>query len=165
MNRASLIQAGASLLIALALAGAYLWFLQETRALASEALSLAAHIEAKSGERTTGAAVRDVRDALVQNETFVASRFVPGADVVDFLEELEAVGAREGARVEVVSVSEGVGGRIELALALRGSFSSIMRAVGAIEHGPYASATKSLTLDSSEEGEWSATYLLVVATP
>ncbi len=165
MKHAALIYASTAVLVALLSVLGYVWWFSQVRALAADASSLKAQIEAKTQEHSGGAAVRDLRAALVEQEEFVESSFVPEDDIVWFLESLETTGAREGVQVGVVSVSDAENGRIEIALTLRGSFSALMRTLGAIEHGPYASTSKNLTLDTLEEGMWSASYTLIVATP
>ena len=164
MSRTPYIHAGVAVVLTLVLALAYWFLLSHTRSLASQARSLSAQIASASGTQPSGSTVRDMRTALEADEAFLAERFVPEGGIVDFLETLEAAGEREGAVVQVVSVSDAENGRIEIALSLDGSFSSVMAAAGTIEHGPYASATKSLTLEAVEGG-WSAKYLLIVAAP
>lgn len=165
MKQTALVYMVFALAVALASVLAYAWWFSQARSLAAEASSLAAQIAAKNEMHSGGAAVRDLREAVEAQEAFVAGAFVPEDDIVSFLETLESTGAREGVSVGVVSVSDAVAGRIEIALTLRGAFAPLMRTLGALEHGTYASATKNLTLDTQEDGVWTANYTLIVATP
>lgn len=165
MNRTPYIHAGIAALLALVLIAGYWFLLSYTRSLAGEASALSAHIAAASTAQAPGSGVREFRTQLEADEAFLRERSVPEGGIVDFLEALEDAGAQEGAQVEVVSVSDAEGGRIEIALSLTGTFSAVMAAAGAIEHGPYASATKSLTIEAVEDGVWSAKHLLLVAAP
>lgn len=165
MKKTALIHAAVALILVLLSIGAYLWWFSHARTLASQARSLASQIEAKQADHSGGAAVRDLRAQVEAREAFVEGAFVREDDIVSFLEELESVGAGQGVDVGVVSVSDAQGGRIEIALALRGAFAPLMRTIGLIEHGPYAGATKTLTVEAQEGGVWSAAYTLIVATP
>lgn len=153
--------AGAALVLS---AGALAWWQGEVRSLAAEA----AAIRAELAEQGTGA-TRLAEQELARNETQIYSRFVNEADIVTYLEELESTGDVLGAVVDVDSVEEPQGAEaadhIVLTLIVRGSFDSVVRTLGAIEHQPYDTRLTTLTLDSPEgERGWAATATFRVGT-
>lgn len=163
MKQAALMQFGLSLLLAAALAGAYVfWYLAVERASADTA-GILSELGAKEAARARTSAARAELAELASEEQFVRSHFVETADIVPFLERLEDAG---DATVSVVSVSgeDDGGDAITVALSITGSFASVMRTLGAIEHGPYAILTENLTLSSAGEGQWTASGTFRIGT-
>lgn len=166
MTRTPLIHLALALALAVGLAGVYaFWFLAVSRADAGTA-GVLAEIESKENERERTAAARAALEDLATEEAFVAAHLIPEEGIVSFLERLEEVGAAQGADVSVASVSGDAAGegRITLSLSISGTFESVMRTLGAIEHGPYAIATQNVTLDSGGEGAWTAVGAFTIGT-
>ncbi len=150
----------------LAIAGYAFWYGQ-VKALDAEAAGLVTEIAAKDVERTRSASARSAEADLASQESFIASKLVATADIVTFLEGLEATGRTYGATLRVASVTGGDNspdGRISLSLSIVGSFDAVMRTIGAIESGPFASMVQDLSLDTSDGETWSATGIFIIGT-
>lgn len=151
--------------VGIAMGGYAFWYF-ETKQMSVRASELAGEIATKEAARSRTNSARAGLPELGADETFVASHFVATADIVSFLERLEATGKAFGAVVEVASVTgddKSSEGSISLSLSVTGSFDAVMRTVGAIEHGPFANQVQSLTLDTSGDG-WTASGIFVVGT-
>lgn len=168
MNR-SLVQFLITLIIALAaLVGYVVWFFVLSSA-RDEAKAAALEVARIEKENAAIANAQDTIAALASDEAMLRSRFVTKSGVVPFLEELERSGDSLGSAVEVVSVTEPTeaGGRLTLAISIEGSFASVMRTVGSLEHGPRDMRLLSLTFDtppSDEEAPWVAAATFSVGT-
>jgi len=171
MNRPSFIHfIGALVLVLVLMVGYLVWFftVSGVRADASHAASEVVRIERED------AAIVDAKEtitALASDEAKLRSYFIAKSDTVAFLEELEQESEALGTSLEVLSVTEPVveNGRLTLALRIEGTFSSVMRTLGAIEFGPHDTRVDSLTLDTpvyEEGGEapWVAAAMISVAT-
>ncbi|MCI0597642.1 hypothetical protein L0Y34_01025 [Candidatus Parcubacteria bacterium] len=155
-----------SLMLALICVGAYLaWFFEINRA-ASRVTALEVDIAQKHDEQTQLIRGQDVFAALEADETSLASHFVPTNNIVAFLEDVESTGDAFGAAVSVLSVTEtNTKEQLSLALSFSGTFSAVMKTLGALEYGRYGSATDSLTLDTTGDGSWTAALTLLVSAP
>lgn len=161
----SLIQLIVAALLTLGAAGAYAggyWLVEHARA---EAVTLAGQIAEKEAQSARSSSARTALAELSDKEAFVAAHLVATTDIVSFLERLEAAGKEFGATVSVASVqdSSAKDGTIVLSLSIEGSFDAVMRTLGAIEHGPFANAAKSVTLNSDGLG-WRAVGSFVMGT-
>lgn len=125
-------------------------------------------IDAETKEAAAGqiSEARSTLSSLAADEAFFGSYFVSTTTVVSFLESIEATGESLGARVEVASVTPGSPTRLSVAVRITGSFSAVMRTVGAIEHAPYDITVANLTVDTNaaSEGAWTATATFSVGT-
>jgi hypothetical protein len=158
-----LILAVALLLIA---GGAYAFWFFETRHAAETASGYASEILLKTREHERAGSSKALLPEIEAEEARSASRFVPAEEIVPFLEEIEELGSSLGATVSVVSVGDpGEDKRIRLALSIQGSFDAVMRTVGVMEQGRRASAVPSLTLDTNDDGTWTAAVTLIVLSP
>ncbi len=163
MKRSSFIHLGLVVLIAIMVSLAYAWWHQEVLRVASEAADLAVQAAERGNVQTRSS--RNEVASLAEGEAYVGAHLLPLGEIVPFLEGLEATGREFGALVAVASVSDAAGeGQISIALSIEGSFDSVMRTVGTIEYGPYASAIDTLTLDTLDGTLWSATLTLLVAS-
>ncbi len=169
MNRRALINFSIVLILTLVVVGVYVaWYitLQKQGREVATLLSDIARIEQEnvSFEETKGLA-----EALAEDETALAEYFVAPDDIVQFLETLEGTGDTLGSSVEVVSVTGSAGGdatRATLSLSITGSFSAVMRTLGAFEYGPTDMRLVALTLDgTTREGVslWRAASTFSVA--
>ena len=171
MNRAPFIQLGIALsvlvvLIALSV-GAGVWLESQK----SRAVQLGQDVAQKQSETVRIARAREALPVLEEAEGVVASRLVRANDIVSFLEQLEKQGKAQGASVKVLSVNPvqtGALSRITISLTITGSFDSVLRALGAIEYGPYdlSLTNVALTKSGADEvpGGWIASVTVSVGT-
>lgn len=163
MNRESFLHFGIVTLGMLLTAVAFVWWHYEVSSASEEAATLAAEVTARGDEYSRTARARSELAALAADESFVEGRFLPVAEIVPFLEGLERSGEEFGATVSVASVSDALAGeRIAVALKIQGSFDEVMRTLGTIEYGSYASSVSALTLDTPDGEVWSAALTLVI---
>lgn len=171
MNRAQFIQLGIALsvlviLVALSVgAGVYLESQKQ------RAVQLGQEVAQKQSEAVRIARAREALPVLEEAEGVVAQRLVPARDIVSFLERLEKQGKAQGASVKVLSVNPvqvESQSRISIALTITGSFDSVLRALGAIEYGPYdlSLTNVAVTTAGAEEaaGGWTASVTVSVGT-
>jgi hypothetical protein len=105
---------------------------------------------------------------LRDDEHAVQEYFVSGEDVPAFINDLEARGRRQGAKVTTASVAKTGSGEdtaLTLSLVIRGSFDQVSRTVGAIEYAPYALTVTSLAVVREINKEWRADLKLTVGSP
>lgn len=163
MNRSAFTQFGLALLFALLAGLLYGWWYVQVTTEIAQSEALAAEAQMLGEEFSRSALARTELAALAVDEAFVAGRFLPVPEIVEFLEELETTGRSFGAQVSVVSVADATTkGRLSVALSIAGSFDAVMRTIGAVEYGRYASVVRNLTLDTAGEGEWSASMTMEV---
>lgn len=146
-----LIQFGVAVLILVVLLGVYgyAYALVEKESVAAAALKM--QLAKKNEDADKLMAAKNALEALGEDEQLAGQYFVSQDNIVLFLENLETAARALGAEVDVASVSSEGGDRerIQVALQVSGSFDAVMRAVGAIEYGPYDSQVKSLTIDTT----------------
>lgn len=163
MNRNPLIHLGVAVLFAVVSILAYAWWQSMVAQTLTQATEVTAKAKAVEQELSEITHAKQEVASLEENEQFVRERFLPLEDIVLFLERLEETGQKYGATVSVVSVGDAkTSNRVSVALSAEGSFNAVMKTVGAIEYGPYASAVTSLTLDGGGEGNWNASFILDV---
>jgi len=169
MNRTLTHLAIAGALLALSIAG-YVFAYMFVDSAGAKVAGAQQEIEAKSRESQEIRKASTALAALADSEGRVREYFVSTEGIVPFLEEVTSTGSALGSSVEVVSVTEAapVEGRTFVTLALRisGSFSSVMRTVGALEFAPYDITLTNLSLDAggAEGGAWSASAQYQVGT-
>jgi Tfp pilus assembly protein PilN len=168
MKNAPLVHLVIAGVVALALLGGYVVWLNVVERQRTELATLQSEIAQKDAERTRSFTARSAESDLAETEAFIASHIVQKDNIVSFLEALENTGTAYGAQVDVASLSgddAASAGRISLSLSITGSFDAVMRTLGAIEHGSYANMVKNITLDTAGADDvWSATGVFVVAT-
>lgn len=163
MNRDTFLHLGIVTLATLLAIVGYVWWHYEVTSASAEAAKLAAEVETRSDEYSRTTRAKSELAALAADESFVEGRFLPVDEIVPFLEGLERTGDAFGADVSVVSVSDAVGGEsIAVALEVGGSFDAVMRTLGTMEYGTYASSVSDLTLDTTDGERWGATLTLIV---
>jgi len=149
-----------------ALVGYGVWYV----AISSES-AVAADLQNWIDMKTESAGrIASARAAMVEiaaDETIVRNYFVPEADVVAFINDLETRGRSQGATVNVLSVSKGaesVRPTLLFSLAVRGTFDAVMRTVGAIEYAPYDLSVSGLSLGQDAKDTWHADIRLLVGS-
>lgn len=170
MKKNSLIRLAVVFLLCL-LAGVAYVFLYRSVADASDHLaSLEKEVKQKSNDAARITAAKNTLRTLDVDEASVASYLVLSSDIVPFLERLELIGTELGADVSVVSVAKEKDGsreRLALSLKITGSFESVMRTIGAIEHAPYDITTSQLSVGltgTTAGGAWTASGVFWVGT-
>ncbi|HVW82786.1 MAG TPA: hypothetical protein VHC68_02470 [Candidatus Paceibacterota bacterium] len=152
-------------LLALSLAGYFFWY-RAVAAASQQAQALAASVGSAAAANEKARQSKDAQSLLAADQAAVGRYFLADADVVPFLEALQALGAQTGADVSVVSVGADPAKSAALAVALHitGSFAAVVRTAGAIEYAPYDLAETSLAVVSDGKGAWHADLALSVGT-
>lgn len=121
----------------------------------------------ESVSRTTSA--RATLAEIADDEATLQGYFVPEAGVVAFINDIEARGRILGATVTVLSVSIGpvsttTPQTLTLSLVCEGTFDSVMRTVGIIEHAPYYLSLASLSVVQDNKNSWRANMQILVGS-
>ena len=115
-----------------------------------------------------------VRAALAEikgDEAAVQGYFISEADIVAFINSIEALGPPQGATVSVISVSKStLSGQAVflLAVSVTGGFDAVMRTIGRIEYLPYdlalstVSISQDTNLTATAKKNWHADLSIVV---
>jgi hypothetical protein len=151
----------------LVILGAYAFWYAAVRDLSAQTASLAAQVGEKQADAARAASARRALSSIRGDEAALAAHFVAPGGIVDYLGELERAGASYGAAVSVGSVSAEQGGghpHLALTLAVKGSFESVLRTLGAIEYGPVDVRVSNLTLTEVPGGEGQASSWTAAAT-
>lgn len=113
------------------------------------------------------AAARATLAQIADDEAIVQNYFVPEAEVVTFIDDLEARGRAANAAVSILSVAKGtVNGHtaLTLVLSVTGPFDAVMRTVGSIEYAPRALATTGFALTETDPNIWRADMTVVAGS-
>lgn len=113
------------------------------------------------------ASARAALAEIADDEATVRSYFVPEANVVAFITDLEQLGVKQGAEVNVLSVStagSAAQSTLLLSLSITGAFDSVMRTVGAMEYAPYNLSVKELSIALDEKKLWRADVSIAVGS-
>lgn len=160
----------AQLLVALGVlavvGGLYTLWYYEVQREANKSGELQAQIQATVDSAVTAAETSDTLASLATDEAAIEGYRIKLADIVTFLERIEATGRSLSSSVEVVSVADkpGSDGRMLITVRIMGSFDTVLRTLGAIEYGPYDSKITNLTFDTpGDGGAWTAVVALSVA--
>lgn len=138
----------------------------------TQAADLAKSIADKSNASQRVTLARTTLAGLKTQEAAVTQYFISTNDVVPFLEQLSATGKYLGSTVTVASVSAVPGtpyGQVQLSVQITGPFDAVLRTIGAIEYGPYATTVTNLSLttassqgSASSSAPWSATAMFSI---
>jgi len=172
MSRTYLHLALALALLLVTVACALFWY-GAFSALGTQVAVLSSEVAASDARAAQAVSAKDELAKRAGEEKKIQGYFIAPADVVSFLEALQAAGTAEGASVNVASVSANPSPRphLDLALSVTGSFEAVMRTVGAIEYGPHDIRVATLTVEtnsgsgSGDSGGWIATLALEAGTP
>jgi hypothetical protein len=128
---------------------------------------LESQIQAKTQVATRIASARAALAEISGDEAAVQAYFVSSANVVGFIDDLEARGKALGASVSVLSVSADPSSAhtaLDLVLSVKGPFNAVMRTVGAIEYAPYDIVVSDLSVGQDDKNLWHADLKLVVGS-
>ena len=153
------------------LAGYGVWY-ATVSAKSAQAAELANEIATKQADATRLRMARVALETVGAEEAILDRHLVSTADVVPFLESLQATGASLGSAVTIVSVAAHTSTAhpaLSLSLHIVGSFSSVLRTLGAVEYAPYYVTVDNLSLTAatgaaSTTAPWSADAALTVGT-
>lgn len=132
-----------------------------------EVANLQSQITAASETMSRIASARAALAEIADDEMRVRSYFVPEAGVVAFINDLEARSLTQGSAIDVASVSTGgstARPALVFSLTIRGTFDSVMRTVGSIEHAPYDILVSSFSIGQDTEDAWRASLGLRVGS-
>lgn len=113
---------------------------------------LATEVAAKNQELENATRAHAALATVASQEGSLDQYLVSKQDIVPFLESLQSVGRPLGSSVNVLSVTDAkdkTRARIQLQLAVTGSFDSVMRTLGAIEYGPYDGVITNLSISTA----------------
>lgn len=148
--------------------GLWLWYAIIAQQSAEVAL-LQQQIHVKSGAIARIATAQTVFTEIEKDEQTLRGYLVSEGGVVSFIDMLEEKGRLLGTTVNVLSVSASGSSAfpvLELTLAIKGSFDSVMRTVGSIEYAPYAISVQTLFIGKDAKDEWLANIKMqVVSAP
>lgn len=155
--------------LATVLATVYGYWYEVVAQESANAAQLAAEIQNKNQATLAAQAAQIALADLDASEGMVNAYFVSEAQVVPFLEDLQARGKEAGANVKVASVSTDKAGSraiLKVSLQITGPFSSIMGTVGRIEYAPYAITTSSFSVSklNNTEDSWIGTLNITVGS-
>lgn len=162
----------AGMFLGLMLAGYGAWY-AVVSSKSAQAAELASEIVSKQADTTRLQTARATLEKVGNEEAMVNQYFVSTAGVVPFLENLQATGTSLGSTVTVVSVAANAGGAhpsLALSLHITGTFSGVVRTLGAVEYAPYYVTVNTLSLVAADTGAasttapWSADVGLTVGT-
>ncbi|MHB8660989.1 MAG: hypothetical protein ACYC75_03625 [Minisyncoccota bacterium] len=130
--------------------------------------NLESQITAKTETASRDASTRASLDEIASDEATMQSYFVPETGVVSFIDNLQTQAKTLGATTTVLSVSlSGTGTQqavLEVALIVKGTFDSVMRAVGAIEYAPYDLSIPAFALKQDDKNAWEADLNIAVGS-
>lgn len=130
--------------------------------------SLESRVATKTETANQIAASRSSLAEIARDEATIQSYFVPETGVVPFIDSLQALGKEQGTSVDVLSVSSAGAGTEEpsllLSLTINGTFSAVMRTVGAIEYAPYNLTISALSIMQKPKEGWRADVNLIVGS-
>ncbi len=156
----------ASTVLLVALIACGFWY--ET--LASESANVAGIQSQIDDVQQTAKRIASARAALSQiagDEASVRAYFVSDANIVNFIDDLQARGQTLGATVTVLSVAAATAGThsaLDLSVSVKGSFDAVMRTIGAIEYAPYDVVMGAVTLSEQTGGTWLGTAAFTVGS-
>lgn len=133
----------------------------------SAAVSLENRINAKLETASRIASARVALADISDSEETIRNYFVSGSEIVQFINDLEARGRVQGAKVNVLSVlatTEGEHPALSLTVTTRGTFESVMRTVGSIEYAPYYVRVGTVSLNLESKNVWRADIAIVVGS-
>jgi hypothetical protein len=159
-----------SILVLIALCGAYYTCLSLVSVESARVAVLQTSADAKSEDSARIAQAKSTLTMLATEESDVNGHFVATANIVPYLESLQATGKALSTKVQVVSVAADKtppSGHLTLSLSIVGPFDAVLRTLGSYENAPTDTSLTSLTLDTtglsgSSTPTWSAATVLSV---
>lgn len=148
-------------------AGAYVLWYRSISDMSTNVAALQNQIEMKTQAATRLATVRAALTELAGDEAAVQNYFVSQAQVVGFINDLEARARAQGVTMTTLSVAAANSGThpaLTLALNVKGPFDAVMRAIGVIEYAPYDISITSLVIGADGKGVWHADLTILVGS-
>lgn len=168
--KSSLTQLVIAALVLSGAVGAYVYWYSSVVSDEQEVASLSSQIvDAKQNAARLAAAQMALND-VASTETLVESYFISEATIAPFLSQLQALGKAASTTVTIQSVSaDPANHALSIALTINGTFDSVMRTEGVIEHAPYDLANRGFSVSESADPtthvvSWSATSVFSVGT-
>ncbi len=145
----------------------YAYFSVSRESIKAAEISVSIASLTQTAERTEA-----VNQALVElggSEEVVENHFVSDDNIVGFLEEMQKLATSLEAGMDVLSVAAGKDAArptLTVSLRIQGSFSAVMRTLGALEYAPYALTVSSLNMseNADEKMPWSAGVTLTIGS-
>lgn len=112
---------------------------------------------------TTRAAFANIAD----EEAAIHAYFVPQMEVSTFIDTLKKYAETLGTTLETPSISVSgtlIQPTLSFTIVVRGTFTAVMRTVGAIEYAPYDLIIPTLSITKDTENGWHADLKLVVGS-
>lgn len=169
MTKNPLIHVGVAFALIFVAGGAYAFANYALGTRSARSAALLAEISQMRGEKEAGEEAKRALANADAERAAIRGYFVEPEGVVGFLESVEDTARALGADVTVGSVTEVLNPTQHLTLALKieGSFTAVMRTIGALEYGPRDIVTTALTLDTDSgpegaTGAWRATMTMDV---
>lgn len=145
-----------TLLLIVGVAGTVLAYKELTR-IQTASVQISEEIAHQTAQEERTARVRSRLEQLGHDEELIQSHLVAVDDVVPFLQHIEGVGSDNGALLEVVSVSNTASeGYVRISIKVNGTFSAVMRTLGALEYDSYAISINSISIDKRDVDMWEA---------
>ncbi len=157
----------AAFLLAATVLGYLAWYslVQNT---SERAVALQNELDLKQTETGRAVAAKNALGVGADGKAATA-HFVSEKDVVPFLEEVQKIAAGVGAKTTIVSVAadeNDADPSIRVSITILGSFDTVLRAIGLIEHSQYAIRTEMFDLKAdTASADWTANTILLVSTP
>lgn len=129
--------------------------------------SLQNQIDTKVESAARVASARAALAEIAGDESAVRSYFVPETEIVSFIDDLVARARALQATVKILSVSADNSrdqSTLSFSLTVKGTFDSVMRAVGMIEYAPYNLSLEKLSVGKDEKDVWHANIELLVGS-
>lgn len=164
MNRTPLIHLGLASLLLIAAIVAYAFWYTKVSGMRAEVAALTAEAEAATIAAGEISSARSALAKLAEDEAYFGSYFVSTSTVVSYLEDIEGAGDAFGSSLEVVSVTPEGKARLAVSFRATGSFSAVMRTIGAMEYGAHDAIIGNLNVETnaSSEGAWVASGVISV---
>lgn len=150
-----------------ALSAGYVFLFQTVTAKSVELAALNASIEAHARSESRNDLTQATLAEIAAQEALIQRYLVPAVQAESFVSDLEA-----RARSQEVSVQRlsGVSANadthtISFSLALEGSFSSVMRAIGSLEYAPFELAASQVSISYKDSDKWRAEVSFAAASP
>ncbi|HYC83448.1 MAG TPA: hypothetical protein VEB60_02820 [Candidatus Paceibacterota bacterium] len=139
------------------------FFLYHQAARSFESLKESADlIETQEGRQTEHSRLKKQLADTQAERLKLLGYFIDRESIVVLIEQLEQLGQRTGAKVEVVSASEDE--PIRLSIRISGNFPNVLRTLELAEKIPYALSVERSTLMKAEDAgaEWEATLTIIL---
>jgi hypothetical protein len=134
-----------------------------------EVANLENQITTKTQNSARAAAARNALADIKGEEDLVRGYFVPEADIVPFIDNLQTRAHAQTAEMKVLSVSTSGTDKpdnvsLRLVVTIDGTFDAVMRTVGSVEFAPYDISISKFAIHKTAKSAWHADLELVVGS-